>query len=454
LPLEPWWAGAGSSYLGFGSSRRGVIGALIAFFIGAVLCILVGLTYAELTAALPLAGGELVFAYRAMGDGTARFVGWVASFTYIGVAAWEGIAIATALDYMFPIPKLGYLWDVAGYSVYASWAAIGSIGALILILINHLGAHPSAIFQVMTTSFVVLVGLIFILGGITFGSPDYSTPTFTNLNGIIIVFLTIPSMFVGFDVIPQSAEEMNLPLRQIGRALIISIIMAALWYFLIIIGMSLSAPPEIRNSGVIPAADAMIYCYGSDFMGIIIILAGICGIMTSWNGFILGSTRIIFAMGRAKMLPPVFGKLHNKYKTPTGALILVGSICMLAPLLGKNALLWFVNASAFGSIIIYLMVAIAFLILRKRESELKRPFKIKHPRLLGIIVIVLCISFLFLYIISSSSIIKWPNEWLFISIWIFIGLIFTVITKKYYKDVSKEEREMLIFGEEYARKDY
>jgi APA family basic amino acid/polyamine antiporter len=113
--------------------QAGVIGALIAFFIGAVLCILVGLTYAELTAALPLAGGELVFAYRAMGDGTARFVGWVASFTYIGVAAWEGIAIATALDYMFPIPKLGYLWDVAGYSVYASWAAIGSIGALIII---------------------------------------------------------------------------------------------------------------------------------------------------------------------------------------------------------------------------------------------------------------------------------------------------------------------------------
>ena len=100
-------------------------------------------------------------------------------------------------------------------------------------------------------------------------------------------------MFVGFDVIPQSAEEMNLPLRQIGRALIISIIMAASWYFLIIIGMSLSAPPEIRNAGAIPAADAMIYIYGSDFMGIILILAGICGIMTSWNGFMLGSTRIL-----------------------------------------------------------------------------------------------------------------------------------------------------------------
>ena len=190
--------------------EAGMIGSLIAFAIGAVLCILVGLTYAELTAALPLAGGEMVYAYRAMGNGMAWLIGWAISFAYIGVAAWEGIALATAIDYILPIPKVWHLWDVAGYSVYGSWAVVGMIGALALLLLNFRGVRPAAIFQVMATSFLFLVGLIFIFGGISFGSTEYITSNVTSVKGIIAVLLMVPSMFVGFDVIPQSAEEMNL----------------------------------------------------------------------------------------------------------------------------------------------------------------------------------------------------------------------------------------------------
>lgn len=62
-----------------------------------------------------------------------------------------------------------------------------------------------------------------------------------------------------------------------------------------------------------------------------------------------------------------FGKLHPRYKTPVGAIVLVGGICTITPLLGKNALVWFVNASAFGSVIAYLMVAISFAV-KKNKS--------------------------------------------------------------------------------------
>ncbi|HZK02340.1 MAG TPA: amino acid permease, partial [Anaerovoracaceae bacterium] len=63
--------------------EAGIIGSIFAFAAGAILCILVGLTYAELTAALPLAGGEMIFAYRAIGRRFAWFVGWAISFVYI-----------------------------------------------------------------------------------------------------------------------------------------------------------------------------------------------------------------------------------------------------------------------------------------------------------------------------------------------------------------------------------
>ncbi|MDD2484165.1 MAG: APC family permease [Eubacteriales bacterium] len=435
-------------------SEAGVAGALLAFAFGAVLCIFVGLTYAELTSALPLAGGEMVYTYRVLGSGYAWLVGWTISFAYIGVAAWEGIALATAIDYIFPIPKIGYLWSIGDYSVYASWSAIGMIGAFVLLLLNYFGTRPAAIFQVMTTSALFMVGLLFVFGGVSFGNTQYMEPVFTNFNGVIAVLLMVPSMFVGFDVIPQSAEEMNLPLRQIAKVFIVSILMAAAWYFLILIGISISAPPEVRNAGIVPAADAMAYCYGSPVFGKIMILGGICGIMTSWNGFIVGSTRVIYAMGRAKMLPPFFGKLHPRYKTPVGAIVLVGGICTITPLLGKNALVWFVNASAFGSVISYLMVAISFLLLRKQEPDLNRPFRIKYGNFVGILVVGISILFLFLYTPMGPGALKWPEEWLLVLGWALIGVILALWTRAAYGKVTAKDRELLVFGEEYSRKEY
>ena len=434
--------------------EAGVLGSLLAFAIGAALCILVGLTYAELTAALPLAGGEMVYAYRALGQRFAWLVGWAISFAYIGVAAWEGIALATAIDYILPIPKVGYLWSVGGYPVFASWALVGMAGALVLLLLNHFGIRPAAIFQVMTTSALFLVGLIFVFGGISFGDPAYIAPTFTTGKGLVAVLLMVPSMFVGFDVIPQSAEEMNLPLRHISKTFIVAILLAACWYFLIILGISLSAPPEVRSAGIVPAADAMAYCFKSPIFGKIMIVGGICGIMTSWNGFIVGSTKIIFAMGRAKMLPPFFGNLHPRYKTPTGAILLVGVICTLTPLLGRNALVWFVNASAFGSVMAYLMVAAAFLILRKKEPDLARPFKIKYGVPIAVIVTVMSVGFLLLYTPMGKVSLAWPQEWALILIWLLLGVVFFIWSRIAYGVVSPMERELLIFGEEYSRREF
>ncbi len=439
---------------GFWIHEAGMIGSLVAFAIGAVICIFVGLTYAELTAALPLAGGEMVYAYRAMGQGMAWLIGWAISFAYIGVAAWEGIALATAIDYVLPIPKVWHLWDVAGYTVYGSWAAVGMTGALALLLLNYFGAKPTAIFQVMATSFLFLVGLVFIFGGISFGNTEYISSAVTNAKGIIAVLLMVPSMFVGFDVIPQSAEEMNLPLRHIAKVFIISIVMAVIWYCMIIIGISISAPPEVRNAGVVPAADAMAYCYGSGIFGNLMIFGGICGIMTSWNGFIVGSTRIIFAMGRAKMLPPFFGRLHRKYKTPSGAILLVGGICIASPLLGQNALVWFVNTSAFGSVLSYLLVAVSFLVLRRKEPELERPFVVKCGKYIAVIVILFCIIFLVFYTPLGGMSPKWPSEWLLIGLWALIGVFFALWSGNAYRSVTRADRELLIFGEEYSRKEF
>ncbi len=435
-------------------TEAGFLGAILAFLTGSFVIFIIGITYGELTAALPLAGGEIVYVYRALGYRMALVVGWIMSFAYIAVAAWESIATATALDYLLPLPYLFHLWDIAGYSVYLSWASIGIVGAIIMILLNLFATRPAMIFQVMATAGFLIVGFIILFGGITFGSTENIGPLFTSVDGFAYVILMVPSMLIGFDVIPQSAEEMNVPLKAVGRMIIACIIMAVVWYIAIIIGVSFAAPPEVRVSGLTPAADVMSYAFGDTTFGRIVVLGGILGILTCWNGFFMGSTRLIFAMGRAKMLPSIFGQLHKKYKTPWAATLLVGGVCIISPLLGESAFLWFFNASAFCTLLTYFMVALAFLILRIKEPELNRPFKVRGGKYIGFAAVILSALYFLLIVYNTIRKSFMTEELLIIAIWLLIGVLFIFIARFQYGEQSRREKELLIFGEEFARREF
>lgn len=443
-------------------TSAGVVGAIIAFLFGAVLCLFVGATYAELTPALPLAGGELVFSYRGLGYFWSWFTAWAICLAYIGVAAWEGIAISTAINYLIPFPQAIELWTLNDSTVYLTWSMVGIIGAAIIMIINLVGIKQSAVFQTVGTAGLILSGIIFITGGAILGDPSNVAPAFTGVAegvgpwaGILAVMMMAPGMFVGFDVIPQSAEEMNIPPKQIANVVYISILMGAAWYIIMILAASLSAPAEVRGSfsGSVPVAEIAAYALGSPVWGKIMIIGALCGIVTSWNGFFIGASRVIFSMGRAKMIPAVFGKVHPKYQTPTAAIILVGIICMITPLMGRNALVWFVDTASFGTVVAYLMVAISFLAIRKNEPDLNRPYRNNRPMLMGWLAILSAVFFIILYLPFGPSSLVWPYEWAFIVFWIVLGVILAAVGKATVGPVSSAEREYLIFGKEYARKE-
>lgn len=433
-------------------TRAGFWGTLIAFLAGSAVIFGVGVLYSELTSALPRAGGEFIYAYRAMGSRSAWIVGWVMTFAYIGVAAWEGIALATAVDSILPIGLYVPLWEIAGYTVHLSWAMIGIAGAVIMLVLNLFSSSPAMLFQVMGTAVIMILALLILLGGITFGDVDHIGQGFVSLKGCLYVFLMVPSMLIGFNIIPVYAEEMNLPPKGIGKMVLVCITISVAWYVMIIVGLALCAPEEVRMSGAIPAADAFAYAMGDKTFDTIVILGGIFGILTSWNGFFMGATRMIFAMGRAKMLPSAFGKLHPKYRSPWAAILLVGSICIAAPLLGRNALIWFVDLSAFCALFAYCCVCISFLLLRIREPDLQRPFKIK----LGMAVVCICTLFTGIYLMvamhDAFTIVENGISIILVVLWILLGLIMVAIARMQYGAVSKQERELLIFGEKLARR--
>ncbi len=428
----------------------GVFGAIIAFLAGASLCILIGVTYAELSAALPIAGGEFVYAYRAIGYKTSIFIGWTLALTYISIAAWEGIAISTALNYLFPIEQKILLWEIADDSVYLSWALVGVIGAFIITLLNCLGIKHVAIFQVLITSFMVLIGYVFFFTSVSFGDINNLTPAFTDFEGILYVLLIVPSMMIGFDIILQSSEELNLPPKQIGNVVIISIVGSLIWYIIIILGVALGSTEAIRNAGQIPTADAIADILNSPIFGKVLIIGGIFGILSSWNGFMVAASRLLFALGRAKMIPPIFGTLHPRFKTPVFAIIFVGTICAIAPFLGTNAFLWLVNTSSFGVAVSYFIVSISFILLRRKEPKLFRPFYAKRGLLIATITAIASLVLILLYTPLGLGLIG-EQEFFVIIIWFAAGLLLHTYTQSRYSKISPEEREILIMGEKYRR---
>ncbi len=320
----------------------GVLGAVLAFVIGAIMCIFVGLTYAELTPALPATGGGLVFAYRGMGYTGGWITGWAMIFAYVGVAAWEGPALATAISYLVPLPKLGVLWTIQGFEVAGSFVIIGIVGGLLMTFINYHGTAGAAKFETIATAALAIGGILFFVTSLVKGEVANLTPAFTTTKGIVAVIVQTPAMFVGFDVIPQTVEESNVPMNKLGKIILISIIMAGVWYCAMIVAVAFAAPSDyieqsLNSQGGVPVADCFSYALGGSVIaGKLIIIVALCGILTSWNGFIVGSARLMFGMGRAKMLPAIFGKTHQKYNSPYAAVLLVGLVTLLSPLLGKT----------------------------------------------------------------------------------------------------------------------
>jgi len=404
--------------------KAGSLGAMLAFVVGGVAVILVGLTYAELASAMPQAGGEHVYSHRALGA-TASFVcTWAILLGYVSVVAFEAVALPTVVDYLVPGFSRGYLWTIAGWDVQLTWVLVGVVAAVLMTAINIIGIKTAAKLQLLVTTVVFAVGIMLIGGAGIVGSVQNMQPLFEHgAKGFLSVLVMVPFMFVGFDVIPQSAEEVDVPFSEIGRMLMISIIMAVFWYVLIIGAVSMGLSATDRAASSLPTADATSAVFGGSWAASLLVLAGIGGILTSWNAFLIGGSRAIYALARAGQLPQSLGALHPRYNTPHNAVLLIGALSVIAPLFGRPALVWLVDAGGLGIVIAYAFVAWSFLVLRSREPEMPRPYVVRYGRFVGTAALVLSLAIAALYFPGSPAALVWPYEWLIVIAWVVLGAI-------------------------------
>lgn len=425
--------------------KGGVIGAALGFVIGGIMIFFVGLTYAELTAAMPQCGGEHVFSYRAMGATGSFICTWMIVLGYVSVACFEACAFPTIITYLWPGFLKGYMYTVAGFDIYASWLITAIVIAFLIMLINIIGAKTAAILQTVLTCIIGGAGILLIVASVINGTVDNldgqifaGTTTGVNIKAIIGVAAMSPFYFIGFDVIPQAAEEINVPPKKIGNILILSVVLAVIFYAFVIIAVGFVMNPgdiiASQEATGLVTADAMAAAFNTKIMAKVIIVGGMCGIVTSWNSFLLGGSRAMYSMAESYMIPKFFAKLHPKHKTPVNALILIGILTMLAPFAGRKMLVWISDAGNFGCCFAYCMVALSFMILRKKEPDMPRPYKVPCYKFFGTMAVIMSGFMVAMYCIPGSGGNLILQEWLMVLGWSALGVVFYVVCKVKYKE--------------------
>lgn len=403
-------------------TAAGTIGTLIAFCMGGLAVTLIGLTYSELASAMPKAGGEHIYTERALGSRWSFVCTWALLFSYVNVCMFEAVALPTAVEYLYPEIRLGTLWNVLDSDVDLGFILIG-IGATALVTwVNYLGIRTAALLQAVVTALIVVTGILLISGAIAFGDASNAQPWIaTPVSGILIVLIMVPSALIGFDVIPQSAEEIDLPPNKIGRLLIFSVAFAMAWYILIAIAVGFGLSADALSTAKMATADAATALWSGSWAGSLLVLGGIGGILTSWNAFIVGASRVLFALAESGHVPKIFAKLHPKYKTPYIGILAIGALTIVAPFFGRTILVWLVNSGSFAVTVAFVFVAISFLVLRKKEPDMPRPFKVSHPNLVGYGGVLMSLGLLSAFFPWSASALAWPEEWMTILVWSILG---------------------------------
>jgi amino acid transporter len=171
------------------------------------------------------------------------------------------------------------------------------------------------------------------------------------------------------------------------------------------------------------------------------------GIVTSWNAFFIGASRLLFAMARGGMLPPVFAKLHPRHESPVAVVILLTAISCVAPFFGRRVLVWLVDAGGLATVLGYFFVAVSFLRIRKLYPTLPRPYEAPFPGLVGSLALVATVFFAALYLPGSPSALLWPEEWLIVLLWTLLGTGFFFAARGRVSAMAPGEQSRAILGE-------
>ncbi|MFZ3572951.1 amino acid permease [Streptomyces sp. BH097] len=399
-----------------GTVANGTAGpaVLISFLIAGVASAAAALSYAEFAGLIPKAGSAYTYGYAVLGELVGWFIGWDLLLEYTAIVAVVAIGISGYFSFLLgemgldlPSWMLGAPGTGSGHKVDLFAAAL----CLLIAWLLNMGMKNAARFETFVVVLKVLVVLLVIGVGVFHINSDNYTPFFPfGVSGAFTGAATVFFAVFGYDAMSTAAEESKDAQRHMPKAIIYSLIISMILYVLaclVLTGMQnyKDIDPE---SGFSTAFKSV----GLSGLADVIAVGAIIGILTVMFTFMLGVTRVWFAMSRDGLLPKWFAKTHPTRHVPTRVTWIVG-VCsaLIAGFLpiGEAA-----ELTNIGILLAFVVVCVAVIVLRYRQPELPRTFRtpaMPFVPAIGIVFSIWLITFL-----------QWQT-WVRFAVWFLIGLV-------------------------------
>lgn len=397
--------------------RGGPAGAALGFAIGGIILLPVGYVYGQWVKRLPDAAGEAAYTAQVFPPIVSYFTGWMMLLAYFIVCPWEAVALGKIAAYIFPSLDSFELYRVAGQPVFLLRLVLGIALTLLLATVNYRGVRLSANFQKSMSSMVLLIFLVLLGISLYRGAPANVHPVFCGspFLSILLTLQIVPYFMTGFESVPKYAEEANPDFRNNNymQAIGLALGVGALFYALSIAAVAYIAPWQSLLGKRFATAIAFEHGIGKHWPVQLILTMSLFGLFQCFNGNFAASTRLLFAFARRGTVAPRFATVHEKFFTPSVAVIGITVGTLLGLLLGDSILVPITEVGSMASALGWFAACVSFW------------FVEPAPRLRIITGLGISVSLLLLLMKLVPA---FPGhfttaEWIALAAWLFVGAI-------------------------------
>ncbi|HEV7653674.1 MAG TPA: amino acid permease [Mycobacteriales bacterium] len=403
---------------------------VLSFILAAVTCAFSALSYSELASSIPVSGSAYTYAYATLGELLAWIIGWDLILEYgvsvAAVAVGWGQYLNSLLDSLFGVTLPDALSEPPGDGGTVNLPAAFLVLAVTALLI--VGVRESARANTIMVIIKLVVLLLFLGLAFTAFKSGNLTPFSPNgFHGVTTAAAAIFFAYIGFDAVSTSGEEVVKPARNLPLAIIGSLAVATLLYCLVAIAATGAYPWEQLEGKEAPLATVLSDGVGTSWGSGLIAVGALVAITSVVLTILYGQTRIMYAMSRDGLVPPMFSKISRR-QTPALATAVFGVlIAILAATVPLDIIFELVNI---GTLFAFVIVNIGVIILRRTRPEMERGFRVPWVPVVPIIGALLCV-----YLMKQLTVETWAR----FVIWLLIGLVLYFVYGKRHSKLQHGE---------------
>jgi basic amino acid/polyamine antiporter, APA family len=403
---------------------------VLSFLVAALTCAFSALSYSELASSIPVSGSAYTYAYATLGELLAWIIGWDLMLEYgvsvAAVAVGWGQYLNSLLDTLVGWRLPDSLSQPPGEGGIVNVPAAFLVLAVTAVLI--LGVRESTRANTVMVVLKVAVLLLFLALAFTAFTADNLTPFMPEgFGGVTAAAAVIFFAYIGFDAVSTSGEEVKRPSRDLPLAIVGSLAIATVLYCLVALAAVGAYPWQQLDGAEAPLATVLSEGVGTTWGSGLISVGALVAITSVVLTILYGQTRIMYAMSRDGLVPPLFGKLSRR-RTPAASTALFGVlIAVLAATVPLEIIFELVNI---GTLFAFVIVNIGVIVLRRTRPDLDRGFRVPGVPVVPIVGALLCF-----WLMRELTV----ETWLRFVGWLVLGLLIYVLYGRRHSRLQKGE---------------